>query len=129
MHKIPNTHKVSIIGDYDIYTAAQLIDFKELLSQYDIDCYLMRGNHDNPNLWQDRGIAELLETSRFKLLEDVDTIEWRGKRILTVGGATSVDRTCVRFDEGHCWPEIESIAADVLTQVKKLMRKGGGMSY
>ena len=74
-------------------------------------------------------VGNQLEDLIFQGGVDQQFIQWRGKQILIVGGATSVDRTCVRFDEGHCWPEIESIAADVLTQVKKLMRKGGGMSY
>ena len=114
MHTIPDTHRLYImgdyhenldflteimtglsensvplslimLGDYDVHNAAQLSDLQEALSQYEVNCYLMRGNHDNPNLWQDRGIAELMETSQFKLLEDVDVIEWRGKRFLAVG--------------------------------------------
>lgn len=154
MHTIPNTHKLYVIGDYhgeielltenfktlssvaepssvvflgdyDVYTAARLIDFRELLNQHDIDCYLMRGNHDNPNLWQDREISKLLETSRFKLLEDVDVIEWRGKRILTVGGAVSVDRTCARFDKGHCWPKSEGITTEARTIIKRMVKVDG----
>ena len=155
MHTIPDTHQLYImgdyhensdllteiltspammsepvslimLGDYDAHTAAQLSSFEDVLSRYDVHCYLMRGNHDNPNLWQDRGIADIFETSKFKLLEDVDVLKWRGKQMLAVGGAVSVDRTCIRYDEGLCWPETEGIASDVLYQVKKLMSKGRG---
>ena len=71
-----NPVSVIFLGDYDVHTAAQLSDFGELLSKFDADCYLLRGNHDLPVLWQDRGIADLLETNRLKLLQEIDILSW-----------------------------------------------------
>jgi predicted phosphodiesterase len=122
---IPEPVSLIMLGDYDIHKAAQLSNFEDELSQYDVDCYLMRGNHDNPKLWQDRGISGVLETSKFKLLEEIDVIQWRGKRILAVGGAVSVDRTCIRYDEGHCWPKIEGIDPNATDKVKNLVQMSG----
>lgn len=114
-----------MLGDYDIHTASQLSDFIDLLNQYDIDFYLLRGNHDCPLYWQDRGISMLFETDGFHLLKDVDYILWQDKRILTVSGAVSVDRTCIRFDEGNCWPDTEGISPNAIGSVKRAVQADG----
>ena len=114
-----------MLGDYDVHTAPEIDELKDLLTKYPIDYYLLRGNHDNPLYWQDRGISGIFENPYFHLLNEVDSIQWGGSRFLTVNGAVSVDRTCVRFDMGNCWPDTEPVPKDAVTQIHALMEKRG----
>jgi hypothetical protein len=80
----------------------------------------MRGNHDHPQYWQNRELAEVIETPNFKLLHDVDSLQWKELKLITVSGAVSVDRTCLRYDNGHCWPKTEGLPLDSIQQLKEL---------
>jgi len=154
MHIIPNSHQVYLmgdyhghtetlkeklqeitvtgcpsalimLGDYDVHTAEEVTELKDLLTAYSIDYYLLRGNHDHPIYWQDRSISSLFEESSFHFLHEVDCIQWGDVRFLTVNGAVSVDRARIRFDRGHCWPETEPVPKDVVEQIRKLRELHG----
>lgn len=114
-----------MLGDYDVHTASEIDELKDLLTKYPIDYYLLRGNHDHPMYWQERDISGIFEDGYFHLLHDVDCIEWGDVRFLTVSGAVSVDRTCVRFDMGNCWPDTEPVPKDAVAQIHALMEKRG----
>lgn len=58
------------------------------LKQYNIILYVCRGNHDNP-LYFDK----LYDFGNIKLVPDYEVINIKGKNILFVGGAISIDRT------------------------------------
>ena len=117
---MPANASVIILGDYDAHQAQDLVDLSELAEEYQVVMYLMRGNHDNPQYWQNREFSELLKTPWFHLLEDVDLIEYRDLKLMSVSGAVSVDRTCLRFDNGNCWPKEEGIPKDSIQKVKEL---------
>lgn len=51
--------------------------------------YFVRGNHDNPNMFEDSPY----NFSNIHLVKDYTVLELEGRRILCVGGAISVDRT------------------------------------
>jgi len=114
-----------LLGDYDAHTASDIDQLKDLLAAYSVDYYLLRGNHDNPLYWQDRGISSLFEDSYFHFLHELDCIQWGESKILTVNGAVSVDRTCIRFDRGNCWPDIEPVPKDAVDQIQKLREQHG----
>ena len=120
LKELPANSSLIILGDYDAHQAQDLVDLSKIAEEYQVVMYLMRGNHDCPQYWQDRDLAVLLETEWFNLLEDVDMIEHQGKKLISVSGAVSVDRSCVRFDEGHCWTELEGIAKDSVERVRAL---------
>lgn len=70
----------------------------------DVECYFIRGNHDNPACWL--GEKKKLITSgvpRFHIVKDYDTIECGGKRYLCVGGGISIDRF-YRIAGQSYWP-------------------------
>ncbi len=115
----PNTSLI-ILGDYDAYEAKDLVDLATIAEKHQVVMYLMRGNHDNPKYWQDRKFSEQLKNAWFNLLEDIDLIVYRDLKLIAVSGAVSVDRTCLRFDNGHCWPKEEGIPKDSVQQIKKL---------
>lgn len=50
--------------------------------------FLIRGNHDNPLVFQN----PKYKSGRVITLSDYDIIEFKNKRILTIGGGTSIDR-------------------------------------
>ncbi len=114
-----------MLGDYDAYESERLKNLANYMKSEGASVILIRGNHDNPEFWQNRVVAEELGSDSFYLAKEVDVINWRGKRILTVSGATSIDRKCVRYDIGKCWPESESVPKDAITQVGALNQGGG----
>lgn len=120
LEAMPKQASLVILGDYDAHTAQDIVDLARIAERHQVVMYLMRGNHDNPRYWQDRQLAGVLETDFLKLLNEIDLIIWRGTKIITVSGAVSVDRTCVRYDDGHCWPELEKIPTDAIQQVRRL---------
>ena len=54
-----------------------------------IDCYIIRGNHDDPEYYNG---PDKLNLRRFKTVSDYTTIITPSHQILCVGGAVSVDR-------------------------------------
>jgi len=71
-----------------------IIHLNNHLNKHNCTAYLVRGNHDNPNLF-----GNLDGFSNVKLLEDYQILELGDEHILTVGGAYSVDRNYrIEFD-------------------------------
>ena len=66
---------------------ALLYGLNKLLGEIGTKLYVIRGNHDNPYFWQGNHIYENIQ-----LLPDYTIKEVEGKRVLFVGGATSIDR-------------------------------------
>lgn len=56
-----------------------------------VDCYIIRGNHDNPEYYNNT--SKSLNLSRFKPLSDYTVIKSPEHNILCLGGAVSTDRT------------------------------------
>ena len=86
----------------------QKMDYlNQILAEYNITCYVLRGNHDDPqyfngtyaNYW-----------SNLKLMPDYSVIEIEGKRVLLVGGAISIDR--LGRTEGKSWWKDEVFVFD-----------------
>lgn len=109
-----------MLGDYDAYDANRITNLVAYMKSEGVSAILLRGNHDNPEFWQNRAVAEELGSDSFYLTKEIDVISWRGKRILTVSGATSIDRKCVRHEIGKCWPLTEAVPKDVIAQVEEL---------
>jgi len=122
LKKIPTPASLIMLGDYPSTGRGELSDLRSLLSQFDLTTYLLRGNHDNPLYWQDRELAAVFETDRFKLLHEVDVIRWRDQHILTINGAVSVDRMGLRTSHDHCWPDTEGVPGDALAQIATLIK-------
>ena len=64
-------------------------DLNKFLNEFNIKLYAIRGNHDNPYFFD--GHLENYFTN-LHLLPDYTVIDFKGTKILGVGGATSIDR-------------------------------------
>jgi predicted phosphodiesterase len=71
------------------------------LIKRNIYLFFIRGNHDNPNYFNGWN-REAIVTDRFIPIPDYTMITVNDKKILCIGGATSVDRI-TRVDEKSCW--------------------------
>lgn len=58
-----------------------------------VECYFIRGNHDDPSCWKGRK-AQRIEHAcpRFHMVKDYDTIRTKNGRYLCIGGGISIDR-------------------------------------
>lgn len=61
--------------------------------------YGIRGNHDDPEFFNG---DKKLDFPSFKTISDYEPLEWKGKIILPIGGATSVDKKD-RLVENYKW--------------------------
>jgi hypothetical protein len=86
------------VGDFGYaFTNDQLQELNKFLKSKNITLYINRGNHDN--YYNHFNHFSKLNTSEYKknlshihFLCDFHTIIYNDKRILTIGGATSIDR-------------------------------------
>jgi len=93
-HKIKDC-TIYQVGDFGIGFTNEfndmntLGDLNKFLKEYNIQMYVIRGNHDNPKFF-DGHLANHFDN--LHLLADYTVIDIEGTKILGVGGAISVDR-------------------------------------
>lgn len=94
---VPKNSFVIFCGDFGLGFSSIQHEHDELLranricDENDIDCYIIRGNHDNPEYYNKT--SKNLILSRFKPLSDYSVIKCPQANILCLGGAVSTDRT------------------------------------
>jgi UDP-2,3-diacylglucosamine pyrophosphatase LpxH len=59
----------------------------KILKKHNCHCYVIRGNHDDPNYFQGNH-----DYSNLHLMPDYSVVEINGEKVLMVGGGISVDR-------------------------------------
>ena len=74
--------------------------FKAFLEKRNLYLLFMRGNHDNPKMFNQN-----LFNERFRLIPDYTFIEVDGTSILCVGGAVSVDRRLRQVNSSYWYNE------------------------
>ena len=84
-------------GDFGLGFSSVQADMSDLkkpnkiCEERNIDCYIIRGNHDDPSYFDDYSPKLIL--SRFKTVSDYTVINTPEHNILCLGGAVSVDRS------------------------------------
>ena len=68
----------------------ELYKSNKICEERNIDCYILRGNHDDPSYFNDT--LPKLVLSRFKTVSDYTVINTPEHNILCLGGAISIDR-------------------------------------
>jgi hypothetical protein len=72
-----------------------------VLAERGLMLYAIRGNHDDPAPFADGRH----DRSRLRLVADYTTLTIEGRRVLGIGGATSIDRAPRRWQGLGWWPE------------------------
>jgi predicted phosphodiesterase len=79
------------LGDFGAGFSPDFLDDMEYLNEYlfehNVTLYVIRGNHDDPKFFNGN-----YNWSNLKLLKDYTVLDLEGKKILLIGGATSIDR-------------------------------------
>ncbi len=95
--KIRNTDIIHV-GDFGVGFLCETkeLDYLGHLNKFlrlkGITLYVFRGNHDNPNYFNGEFFDGEKALTNIKFCPDYTVLELEGKRILGVGGATSIDR-------------------------------------
>ena len=79
--------------------------FSDFLKKRNLYLLFVRGNHDDPKFFQDDGVREKINTSRFILLEDYSVVQINTTKVLCVGGAVSIDRKLRTTDSSYWYGE------------------------
>ena len=120
LNHLPTRSTVILLGDYDAHDKNVLLEYKRLFERLGMLAILLRGNHDKPEFWQNRKLAQELQSPHFYLCEEVDHLRWKNFDFLTVNGAISVDRKALRFHRGKSYPASEPMPTDALKIVQSL---------
>lgn len=100
------------VGDFGVgfdkkhVDLAALYRLNEILEKANCHLYVIRGNHDDP-----RYFNGVFEFRYLHLVPDYTVINIEGKRVLFVGGATSIDRV-YRKENKYGWWEDEVFVLD-----------------
>ena len=78
----------------------------------------IRGNHDDPDYFKG---ANRVSLSNFELIEDYTIMEYNGKKIQFIGGATSIDRTSRREGISYWEREVLNFNRDKCEEVDILI--------
>lgn len=93
---------IIILGDIGIWRyrdyRGKFALFDKALAERNINCYVMRGNHDNPIFFRQPGTHKEVDRfwskfNNFKLLPDFTTMTYNDKTGIAIGGGLSVDRS------------------------------------
>ena len=68
------------------------LDFYTKLAGYGHHVYCIRGNHDDPEIFQESEINRYFQSRGVRFLSEVAFLSYQSVRILTIGGAVSIDR-------------------------------------
>jgi UDP-2,3-diacylglucosamine pyrophosphatase LpxH len=103
------------VGDFGAGFHSDFLDDMEqlntTLNEFNVTLYAIRGNHDDPKFFDGT-----YNWSNIKLLPDYTVMVIEGKRILFIGGATSIDR--LQRTPGKTWwdGEVFNLDVDKLSQ-------------
>ena len=104
------------LGDFGAGFSPDFLDDMEYLNEhlfeYNVTLYVIRGNHDDPKFFDGKH-----NWSNLKLLKDYTVLDLEGKKILLIGGATSIDRN--HRTENISWWSDEIFRLDI-KKIKKL---------
>lgn len=88
------------------WDVANLYIIEEMLNDTKNKLYVVRGNHDNPEFWDQSKIFNK-ELKRLKLVEDYSLLEIEDRNVFFCGGATSIDRCQRKREDPPTWWEYE----------------------
>ena len=93
---------IIVLGDIGIWRYSDskkgcFVHFDKFLAEHNINCYVMRGNHDNPIFFAPENTYIQVDRfwskfTNFKRLPDYTEIKYNDKIGLAIGGGISVDR-------------------------------------
>lgn len=110
-YKVENCH-IIVAGDIGLgfykinYYTAIFNEINEDLKTKDIHIYFIRGNHDNPD-WFDNTPNELSAYSNIHIIKDYSVLNINNHHILCIGGAVSPDK--IERILGQTWWEGEEV--------------------
>ena len=135
--KIGEEFAVIIVGDAGINYCLDERDyqFKKFLSKYNCVFYCVRGNHEErpencniPLIWDVNVMGEVYCEKEFpyiRYFKDGGTYMIDGKKVLTIGGAYSIDKE-YRLIHGSRWFESEQLTAE---EKEKILEKVRGQHF
>jgi len=127
---LPERSTVICVGDIglgfpDTKTPQCLDDVDQIARNKNHQVWLLRGNHDDPNIWKKDRYTWNDHLTNVRIARDVHRLLIDNIHIIMVGGAISVDR--IRDDrlEGKNWWSGEAVSSNALSLVEDLVETYG----
>lgn len=98
------------VGDFGLgfndyyFECGQLTGLNKELCNRGLTLYVIRGNHDHPSYWSGSNQSDDPGFSNIILVADYTTLTIEGKKVLFIGGGTSIDRS-MRTEGMNYWKD------------------------
>lgn len=125
LHSLPESAYIICVGDIGLgFTDS---DHPDCLSEIDQLAYsrnqhliLIRGNHDDPDIWKYHRDEWNSQLSSIEISKDIDRVYIKGMNIFLVGGAISIDRSQDHRVEDFTWWRGEGVSKNAPEEVETL---------
>ncbi|MFC5049993.1 metallophosphoesterase [Rubritalea spongiae] len=130
LNELPTGAQIICVGDIglgfpDSRTAECLSDVDQVATERGQQVWLIRGNHDNPDIWQTQREEWNSQLRNIRIARDVDRLKIGNVHAILVGGAISLDRSHPDRLDGHNWWNKEGVQASALEQVERIVDSYG----
>ncbi|MGJ8671598.1 metallophosphoesterase [Rubritalea sp.] len=128
--ELPTGAHIICVGDIglgfpDSRSAECLFDVDQVATERNQKIWLVRGNHDNPDIWQSLREEWNSKLTSIRIARDVDRLKVGNIHAILVGGAISLDRSHPERVHGHNWWENEGVQKNALKQVELMVESYG----
>jgi len=113
------------LGFEDTSHPSCLDNIQNVVERKNCILWILRGNHDDPDIWREKKALWSDHLPNIMLLDDVAHLYLDDVPIITVGGATSIDRSAEHRVDGETWWVNEFILPDASKRVKNLVEING----
>jgi len=113
------------LGFSDSLEPSCLVEVDKVATERDQKVWLMRGNHDAPDIWLRRRSEWNAALQSIRIPADVHRMKVDNIHIMMVGGGTSLDRSHQDRVEGQTWWENEGVSTAAPKQVELMVEAYG----
>jgi predicted phosphodiesterase len=122
LNELPIGAQIVCVGDIglgfsDSLSPECLAEVDAAATSRDQKVWLMRGNHDAPEIWLQHRSEWNSSLKSIRIPSDIHRMKVDNINIIMVGGATSLDRSHPDRVEGQTWWHNEAVAANAPRQV------------
>lgn len=130
LRSLPQGARVICVGDIglgfeDSKSPSCLDEVDEAAREMNQCVWLMRGNHDDPSIWQENRHKWNEYLTNVRIPTDVHRMLVENTHIIMVGGAISMDRGHAGRIDGVNWWADEAVAPSALETVREMVAEFG----
>ena len=130
LSELPTSAQIVCVGDIglgfsDSLGSKCLAEVDSVATLRDQKVWLMRGNHDAPEIWHTQRSEWNATLKNVRIPSDIHRMKVDNIHVMMVGGGTSLDRSHPDRVEGHTWWSNEAVSPTAPRQVERMVNAYG----